>query len=132
MLLRSHSFGGVGSARSHGILPLPVVPLVVWVNAFTLWKPEVAITAIIRIAIAVSVVGTSERRSDQGAGSQPDANAAPAPTAPAPTAPCVSWAGQRQRGCPNQCSSHSSGPYSFQHRDLLSPPKSLTMKTATY
>jgi len=40
MLLRSHSFGGVGSARSHGILPLPVVPLVVWVNAFTLWKPE--------------------------------------------------------------------------------------------
>src|SRR5215468_7126167 len=26
--------------RSHGILPLPVVPLVVWVNAFTLWKPE--------------------------------------------------------------------------------------------
>src|SRR6516225_8120957 len=33
MLLRSHSFGGVGSARSHGILPLPVVPLVVWVNA---------------------------------------------------------------------------------------------------
>src|SRR5262249_16653610 len=90
------------------------------------------IPAIIRIAIAVSVVGTSERRSDQGAGSQPDANAAPAPTAPAPTAPCVSWAGQRQRGCPNQCSSHSSSPYYFQHRDLLSPPKSLTMKTATY
>src|SRR5262249_42068380 len=30
MLLRSHSFGGFGSTRSDGILPLSVLPLVVW------------------------------------------------------------------------------------------------------
>jgi hypothetical protein len=66
------------------------------------------------VSIAVAVIGTSQRCSDQCAGSKAETDAAPSPTAPAatPTPPCgLCRIGQRWDRCSDQRRRQGSGSY---------------------